>query len=73
MNYGYLLKIWKNNTYVEWFRVQRSGLKNPQTAYIKPIHPIRYVGIPDFDQYCEQYLSVVTFEPLAQTWHRKRW
>ena len=29
--------------------------------------------IPDFDEYCEQYPSIVTFEPLAQTWHVKMW
>ncbi len=29
--------------------------------------------IPDFDQYWEQSPSVLTFEPLAQTWHVKMW
>jgi hypothetical protein len=28
-------------------------------------------GMPDFDQYFEQYPSLVTFETLAQTWHVK--
>jgi len=30
-------------------------------------------GIADLDQYDKQYPSVVTFEPLAQTWHVKMW
>ena len=29
-------------------------------------------GVPDFDKYYEQYPSVVTFEPLAQTRHAKK-
>jgi hypothetical protein len=29
--------------------------------------------IPDLDKYGEQYPLVVTFEPLAQTWHGKMW
>jgi hypothetical protein len=28
-------------------------------------------GIPGFDQYGVQYPSIVTFEPLAQTWNVK--
>ena len=30
-------------------------------------------GIPHLDQYSEHCPSVVTFEPLAQTWHVKIW
>jgi hypothetical protein len=30
-------------------------------------------GIPDLDQYGKQCPSVVTVEPLAQTWHVKMW
>ena len=27
--------------------------------------------MPDFGYYCEQHLTIVTFEPLAQTWQDK--
>ncbi len=30
-------------------------------------------GIADLDQYIMQFQTVVTFEPLAQTWHVKMW
>jgi len=37
----------------------------------KSVSPNGVTSIPDFDSYCEQYQSLVTFEPLAQTWHVK--
>jgi len=55
------------------FRVQRSGLKNPQTTRIKGILSlsclyIRFTqydmpGIPNIDQSGETFPLVVTFEP----------
>jgi len=30
-------------------------------------------GIPDLDQKSKQVSTVLTFEPLAQTWHIKMW
>jgi hypothetical protein len=52
--------------------VQRSGLKNPQTAFIKGILSSlrlksRFIqwpmsGIPDLDQFGKQWPSFVTFE-----------
>jgi hypothetical protein len=60
----YRIQVWARGS---TFRVE----KPPNSVYqrdsvfiefIKPFHPIWYVGIPDFDQYGEQYLSIVTFE-----------
>jgi hypothetical protein len=58
---------------VERFKVQRSGLKNPQTTRIKGILSlsclyIRFTqygmpGIPNIDQSGETFPLVVTFEP----------
>ncbi|MGD8298148.1 MAG: hypothetical protein PVI94_28400 [Desulfobacterales bacterium] len=31
------------------------------------------LGISDFDQYNNQIQTVLTFEPLAQTWHVELW
>jgi len=42
-------------------------------AVRNPFHPIGHTDMPDHDQYGEWYFSVLTFEPLAQTWHVKMW
>jgi hypothetical protein len=63
------------------FNVQRSGLKNSQTDHIskggflyrvyKAVSINRVCLYFGFYQYSDQRPSVVTFEPLAQTWHIK--
>jgi hypothetical protein len=63
------------------FNVQRSGLKNSQTDHIskggflyrvyKAVSINRVCLYSGFYQYSDQRPSVVTFEPLAQTWHVK--
>ena len=71
----YILKSFcsfKVNSQVVRFTVQRSGLEKPQTARINVILASSWfqnrstqlvmAGIPDFDQYFEQFQSVVTLE-----------
>jgi hypothetical protein len=45
------------STWVEWFRVQRSGLKKPRQLVWG------MTEIPDFDYYWEQHPSAATLEP----------
>ena len=63
----------KTSRQVERFRVQRSGLKNPQTAHIKGIEFSSYFKnrftpraksvIPDLAYYSKRFPTGVTFEP----------
>jgi hypothetical protein len=77
MSYSLLVKLrdqlFFGKVKVERFRVQSSGLKNPQPTHIKGILNLSCLwsrftewgmsGIPDLDQYGEQFPSLVTFEP----------